>query len=208
MYMRLLTVAILIVCALIGWRFYSKITAFEKLAQAPHNQYVGPADNPALIITEIMDYRCPYCRAMSDTMTAYAARHPDVKIIYRVYPIFAEQSIREGKLAMAAGKQGKFLEMHNKLIRRTEPVTREAENELIKELGLDAEKFHQDVLAWDATKDLLDTAAAVEALGIKSTPTLIVNKQIMRMQDDLVPTLEDMELMMAPHFKPQQSTKP
>lgn len=206
MYLRLLAIAIVIICGLIGWRLYNKVTAYDTLAQAPHNQYVG-AENPALIITEIMDYRCPYCRTMHDQMTAFAALHPEVRIVYRVYPIFGEAAIREAKLAMAAGKQGKFQEMHNKLIRMEKAPTAEQERALVEELSLDKVQFEKDLLSWEATKDLLDTAAAVEALAIKSTPTLIVNKQIYRPTQN-VPTVEDLEAMMAPHLKAVAASKP
>lgn len=198
MYLRLLGIALVVVCCLIGWRLYSKYTAYDRLAQAPHHQYIG-AENPSLVITEIMDYRCPYCRQMHDSMTTLVALHPEIRVVYRVYPIFKHQAIREAKMAMAAGMQGKFEEMHNKLIRREEPVMPEDLEALISELGLDKEQFEKDMLSWSATKDLLDSSAAVEALGIKSTPTLIVDKKIYLPREG-VPNVEDLEKLLAEHL--------
>lgn len=199
MYLKILAIAIIIVSCLIGWRYFGKTGAPVELQRAPHNQYVG-AENPEVIITEIMDYRCPYCRAMHDTMVAFVAMHPEVRVIYRVYPIFKQPSIFEAKMAMAAGKQGKFEEMHNVLIRRVAPVTPDEKNDIVRQLGLNAKQFDEDMFSWAATKDLIATSSAVEGLGIKGTPTFVVNGNIHRLGERL-PTVEDLEVLFAPYLK-------
>ncbi|HEY0901469.1 MAG TPA: thioredoxin domain-containing protein [Micavibrio sp.] len=198
MYLKILAVLIILVGALVGWRYFGKTTAPAELQRAPHHQYVG-AENPALIITEIMDYRCPYCRAMHDSMSAFVQLHPEVRVIYRVYPIFKGPSIFEAKMAMAAGKQGRFEEMHNILIRREEPVSIEEKDRIVKELGLDAARFDQDMFSWAATKDLMAASSAVEGLGIKGTPTFVVNGNVHHLSETL-PTVEDLEAMFAPYL--------
>lgn len=197
MYMRLLAVALVIVLGLIGWRFYIGYTAYDTLVEAPHHQYVG-SDNPSLIITAIMDYRCPHCRAMHDNMTAFVALNPDIQVIYRVFPVFQEPSIREAKIAMAAGMQGKFEAMHNKLIRREDPITPDELDTLIDELGLDRQKFQKDMVSWGVTKDLLDSSAAVRSLNITATPTLIIGREILPLKKG-VPTVEDLNALVEKH---------
>jgi protein-disulfide isomerase len=206
MYLRLIGIAIVILSVIIGWKFYVSYTAFDKLQMAPHHQYVG-AENPSVIITEIMDYRCAYCRQMHDVMTAFVALHPEVRVIYRVYPIYNEPSMVEAKLAMAAGNQGKFVEMHNKLIRRDDPVTPEVEAALIAELGLNKEQFEKDKFSWSATKDLLDATAAVNALNINATPTLIVDRKVY-LPRAAITSVKELEELLAAHLKPAMSTAP
>ncbi len=209
MYLRIVGIAIVILSVLVGWKLYDSYTAYDRLQKAPHHQYVG-AENPSLIITEVMDYRCSYCRQMHDTMTALVARHPDVRVIYRVYPIFKQPSMNEAKMAMAAGKQGKFKEMHERLIRSSAPVTPEQEAALIEELGLDKARYDTDKYSWSATKDLMDATSAAKAIGINATPTLVVNRQIYLMRKG-VPTVEELEEMLAAHLKPatrSESTAP
>lgn len=198
MYLKLLAILIIIVSCLIGWRYFGKVGAPAELQRAPHNQYVG-AENPDVIITEIMDYRCPYCREMHDTMTAFVARYPQVRVIYRVYPIFKQPSIFEAKMAMAAGKQGKFEEMHNVLIRREAPVTPDEKNDIVAQLGLNQQQFDADMFSWAATQDLIATSSAVEGLGIKGTPTFVVNGHIHHLSEQL-PTVEALEEMFAPYL--------
>lgn len=198
MYLKILAVLILIISCAIGWRYFGRTTAPDELQRAPHNQYVG-AENPELIITEIMDYRCPYCRAMHDSMSAFVALHPEVRVIYRVYPIFKGPSIFEAKMAMAAGLQGRFEDMHNILIHRDKPVSVAEKNQIVKDLGLDATRFDEDMFSWKATQDLIAASGAVEGLGIKGTPAFVVNGDVIRLKETL-PTVEDLEEMFAPYL--------
>lgn len=203
MYLKILAVFIIIVCCLIGWRYFGKTHAPLELQRAPHHQYVG-AENPRVIITAVMDYRCPYCRAIHDSLTAFTALHPDVRVIYRVYPLFKGPSIFEAKMAMAAGLQGRFEDMHNILIRREEPVSVADKDRIVKELGLDAARFDADMFSWAATKDLAAAATAIEGLGIKGTPTFVVNGQIVQV-GEMLPTVEDLEVLFAPYLGAQNS---
>lgn len=200
MYLKFLAIAIIIVSCLIGWRYFGKTHAPDELQRAPHNQYVG-AEDPAVIITEIMDYRCPYCRAMHDTMVVFVALHPEVRVIYRVYPIFEGPSIYEAKMAMAAGKQGRFAEMHDILIRRENPVTPEEKDGIVARLGLDKERFDRDMFSWAATQDLIAASSAVEGLGIKGTPAFVINGNVHNLTERL-PTVEDLEELFAPYLSP------
>ncbi len=201
MYLKILALLIIIVSCLIGWRYFGKAGAPEELQRAPHHQYVG-AENPEVIITEIMDYRCPHCRALHGAMTIFVARHPQVRVIYRAYPIFQQPSIYEAKMAMAAGKQGKFAEMHNVLMSREEPVSPAEKAEIVSQLGLNPQQFDDDMFSWAATKDLIAASSAVEGLGIKGTPTFVVNGNI-HYPSGTLPTVEELEEMFAPYLNAQ-----
>lgn len=186
MYLRLLSIAVIVVCALIGWQFYTGKTAYERLQEAPHNQYLGAA-KPALIITYVMDYRCAFCKQMHGDIQAALRDNPDLRIIFRVYPINSKDSIHEAKMAMAGSKQGHFKEIHEFLISHQDPVTKPELEQFMFEIGLDKERFYKDMTAWAATKDLLDTASAVDALGIQSVPAFIVNGNIHVPKDGQTP---------------------
>ncbi len=198
MYKRLLVVALVLVSCFLGWRLYTNLTAFDVLARAPHNQYVG-AREPTVIITEVMDYRCPACRDLHEAMSALVARHPEVRVIYRVYPIFGAPAIHEGKMAMAAGMQGKFEEMHNKLISRADPITPDEEKVLIGELGLEPVQYEKDRRG--ATWDMFFASAALEAIDVRSTPTLIVEGKIFPAKN-FKPTVESLEELLADYLLP------
>lgn len=186
MYLRLLSIALIVVCALIGWQLYTGKTAYERLQEAPHNQYLG-AEKPALTITYVMDYRCNFCKEMHGDIQEALRNNPDLRIIFRVYPINRKDSINEAKMAMAASRQGRFHDMHEFLILHRDPVTKPELEEFMAQIGLDQERFYKDMTSWAATKDLLDSASAVEALGIESVPTFIIGNNIYLPQEGKTP---------------------
>ena len=102
--------------------------------------------------------------------------NPDtVKIAFKNMPLrfhkFADPSARA---ALAAHKQGKFWEFHDKLF-AVEKLSDEAINNVAVELQLDMAQFNKDMNSPEirqmVNKDLLDAQKA----GVTGTPTIFIN---------------------------------
>lgn len=197
MYLKLLAAALIIVCALLGFKGYIRYNAPDMLQTVTFNQYLG-ADNPEVTLIAVMDYRCPFCRKIEPILQDVIKRNPDVRIVYRVLPIFKESSLREAKLAMAAGKQGKFREMHERLIARENPVTNNDVKAYIQELGLNESQLHNDMASWQASKEIMDTVNAASELGVTGTPSLIIGRTLYKPTIGL-PTVESIEKVIDGH---------
>lgn len=174
MYRKFLIVAFLILAGLISFKLYYSLTAFSQLQADPYGTSAG-STNPTLIITEVMDYRCVHCQNMHDVVETFLALHPEARVVYRYYPIMGQQSIYEAKMAIAAARQGKFAEMHQLLITRKEHVRPDELEGIVRDLGLDAARFHDDLVSWKITMSIVNTIIAAQAKKIRSTPTFIVN---------------------------------
>ena len=103
-------------------------------------------------------------------------KNPDtVKIAFKNMPLrfhkFADPSARA---ALAAHKQGKFWEFHDKLF-SVEKLSNEVINNVAVELQLDMAQFNKDMNSPEirqmVNKDLLDAQKA----GVTGTPTIFVN---------------------------------
>lgn len=103
-------------------------------------------------------------------------KNPDtVKIAFKNMPLrfhkFADPSARA---ALAAHKQGKFWEFHDKLF-AVEKLSDEAINNVAVELQLDMAQFNKDMNSPEirqmVNKDLLDAQKA----GVTGTPTIFIN---------------------------------
>jgi protein-disulfide isomerase len=103
-------------------------------------------------------------------------KNPDtVKIVFKNMPLrfhkFAEPSARA---ALAAHKQGKFWEFHDKLF-GVEKLSDEVINNVAVELQLDMDQFTKDMNSPEirqmVNKDLLDAQKA----GVTGTPTIFIN---------------------------------
>ena len=98
-----------------------------------------------------------------------------VKIVFKNMPLrfhkFADPSARA---ALAAFKQGKFWEYHDKIF-EVEKLSDEAINNVAVELNLDIAQFNKDMNSPEirqmVNKDMLDAQKA----GVTGTPTIFIN---------------------------------
>ena len=98
-----------------------------------------------------------------------------VKIVFKNMPLrfhkFADPSARA---ALAAFKQGKFWEFHDKIF-EVEKLSDEAINNVAVELNLDIAQFNKDMNSPEirqmVNKDMLDAQKA----GVTGTPTIFIN---------------------------------
>lgn len=95
---------------------------------------------------------------------------------------------------LAANKQGKFWEFHDKLFAEKE-ITKESIDRIATEIGLDMNKFKQDI----GSQQLLDSMNSdlIEAnrIGVTGTPTIYVNGRKLKQQSlDGFQLLIDQEL--------------
>ena len=61
------------------------------------------------VFVEFFDYNCPHCREMNDVMKKLVSEDKDVKVIYKLWPMFGKDSLYAARAAMAAKNQGKFV---------------------------------------------------------------------------------------------------
>nr|WP_275942297.1 thioredoxin domain-containing protein [Streptomyces spiramenti] len=144
----------------------------------------GPTDAPVGLIV-YSDYQCKFCAAWTtDTLPALreyvAAGH--LRIEWRDISIFGEPSDRAARAAYAAGLQDMHGEFHDALFadggtRGADGLRQEALVELAGEVGLDTERFAEDLTA-DATRAVAArNAAEAESLGAVSTPSFLLAGQ-------------------------------
>jgi cyclophilin family peptidyl-prolyl cis-trans isomerase len=115
----------------------------------------------------------------------------DLRLVYRHYPLigtpespFHDKTALATQASEAAGKQGKFWEMHDVLFDHQAdwsalPVT-DFQQWLIQqagELGLDVKKFTSDLTSEELVNLAQDAWDDGQKIGLTSTPSLLVNGQ-------------------------------
>jgi protein-disulfide isomerase len=144
---------------------------------------MGDVDAPVVMV-EYADFQCPFCGVFArDTHPELQARYVDegiLRIEYRDVPILGEESMTAALGARAAANQGAFWEFHDEVYaedreRNAGELAAERLIEMADALGLDTERFAQD----------LDDPATMEAvqrdlqeareLGVSSTPAFLIN---------------------------------
>lgn len=144
--------------------------------EAGNSPAKGPA-NAKVTIIEFSDFQCPYCSRGKETMEQVLAAYPnDVKVVFKNLPLpFHQQAVPAAKAALAAGKQGKFWEMHDKLFDNQQKLSPAYYDEAAKELGLDLDKFKKDMASPEIEKQIEEDKALAAKNEIQGTPGFFVN---------------------------------
>jgi protein-disulfide isomerase len=149
----------------------------QELLQNPDSPVGG---NPAgdVTVVEFFDYRCPYCRRMVPVVKALLAEDRGVRLVYKEFPILGEDSVLAARAALAAHRQGKYAEAHDRLMAEPEPLTRAAIVATLAKIGLDGERLRTDMDAPEIVTLIGREFALARALGIEGTPAFVVGGEL------------------------------
>ncbi len=136
----------------------------------------GNAD-AKITIVEFSDFQCPFCQRGANTMEDVLKEYPnDVKLVFKNLPLpFHDKAKPAAKAALAAGKQGKFWEMHDALFKNQGDLSEELYVKLAGDLSLDVAKFKTDLASEELTKQVEEDSAQAQKLGVNGTPGFFVN---------------------------------
>ena len=141
----------------------------------------GPKDAPVTIV-EFSDFQCPYCAKLDPVLKQVLAKYPkEVKLVFKFFPLpFHKMAMPASKAALAAGKQQKFWEYHDELMKNFNQLSEQKLVEIGKKIGLDMKRFirdRQDPRWVNFIRDDMQEAAKNQVRG---TPTVFVNGRRMR----------------------------
>lgn len=136
--------------------------------------------NPAgdVTVVEFFDYRCPHCRRMVPVIKTLLAEDPRVRFVYKELPILGEESVIAARAALAAGRQGKYAEAHDRLMAEAGPLTRDTVLAMLKAIGLDGNRLAADMDAPHVATLIGKELALAQALGIDGTPAFVVGDEL------------------------------
>ncbi len=136
----------------------------------------GPADAPITIV-EFSDFQCPFCKRVLPTVEEVLKSYEGkIKLAFKHNPLpFHPNAMPAAKAAVAAQRQGKFWEMHDKLFENQQALTPENYKKWAKEIGLDLKKFEKDMKDPAVQKQIEDDAAFARKNGAGGTPGFFVN---------------------------------
>ena len=175
---------IIILVALMTWGVKGSVTIdppFELGVIHPLDNIKGNTE-AKVVVMEYSDFQCPACRSYYFlTKQLMAEFEDDIVFVYRHFPLISIHTNAEfaARAAEAAGKQGKFWEMHDLLFEKQNEWAKVADLEPILVnyatlIGLNIEQFKLD---W-RSKEIknLVSAQRIHAVksGLQGTPTFFL----------------------------------
>lgn len=157
---------------------------FVKLTEEQLN-WVNDTKSPILgdpaapkTIVYFFDYRCPYCKAMNVVINQVAAKHKDIKIVFKEFPVIGKESFYVAQMALAAHNQNKYFKLHNALMEFNGALTRETVMTLAKAQDLDLEQLEKDSLDPHISEQLKDNYTHAKEIKVNGTPAFIIGDKM------------------------------
>jgi len=136
---------------------------------------LGPEDAPITVV-EFSDFQCPFCAKLAPTLHGLVDRHGDVRVVFRQRPLGNHALARPAAAgALAAGRQGKFWELHDALFAHEGKLDDDDIEEAAEELGLDMEQWNADRQDPAIEQIIAEDEALAKQLGVSGTPGSFVN---------------------------------
>ena|SRR3989344_4927681 len=177
------------VISLVGlWSVWKMLgTSAQKTAQ-PVDLKVTDSDwqrgsaSPSATLVEYSDFQCPACKAYAPLVDEVIKKNADkVRLVYRNYPLPQHQHSKlAAYYAEAAGMQGAFFQMHDKLFEGQADWDKSDKPQEIflsyaKELKLDINKLNADVKSNVVAQNVEEDITSGTAAGVDSTPSFFLN---------------------------------
>ncbi|MDO8492791.1 MAG: DsbA family protein [bacterium] len=140
--------------------------------------------NGKVVLMEYSDFQCPACKAYFPLVEELIKEMGDkITFVYRNFPLTQHANAQvSARAAEAAGRQGKFWEMYQKLFENQDTWAELSSSEAgaifkgyAKDIGLDLSKFDSDYVDPNIKGKILNDYKSGINLKVEGTPTFFLN---------------------------------
>lgn len=167
----------------------SNVSADNNLLIKPNSHVLstsvkGASDSARVNVVEFGDYQCPACGAAYPVTKKVIADYRDkINFVFRNFPLPMHKNAQiAAEAAEAAGVQGKFWEMHDKLY-ESQSTWGDSDQPMdlfvtyAQQIGIDVNKFKDEVSANKYSTVISQDQSDGNSLGVNATPTFYINGQ-------------------------------
>jgi protein-disulfide isomerase len=147
----------------------------REMVRDPLDIVVGNPEGSTSFI-QFVDFMCTLSKKMDGDIMKMIKANPDLRVVYKSYPIRGSVSVYAGKAAMAANKQGKYLPFHVALMKESGFLTNARVLEIAKASGLDVVRLQADMNDKAIAEEIQTTARLANKIGVPGTPVLFFAK--------------------------------
>ena len=105
----------------------------------------------------------------------------DIKFYFKNFPLNIHKYAKKASVAaLAANKQGKFVEFHNKLFENHRALNDKKFLDIAQELGLNLETFNKDRKSSSINNLVNRDMMEGQRIGVRSTPSVFINGKLLK----------------------------
>jgi protein-disulfide isomerase len=139
--------------------------------------YTKGPKNAALTVVVFSDFQCPFCTRVEPTLAQLEKEYKGkIRMVWKNYPLPFHNNAKPAAIAaIAAGEQGKFWEMHDKLFQNQQALDGPSLEKYAQELGLDLAKWKAAMANPTNAQQVDDEMKEGSAVGVNGTPATFIN---------------------------------
>jgi protein-disulfide isomerase len=152
--------------------------------------HIKGSEDAKVVITEYGDFQCPACAQFQPIVKELVNQYGDqIAFEFRHFPLISihPYAVPAAKAAEAAGVQGKFFEMHDKLYENQNAWAKSSAPQAFfiqyaQEIGLDVDLFKQHMRASLIEKKIEGQFKEAQEKGLTGTPSFFLNGERLEFQ--------------------------
>ena len=160
------------------------VARHDEIVNDPASPVAGNPDGDVTVV-EFFDYRCGYCKRSLDVLMAVMQEDPNVRVVFKEFPILSPQSLQAARAALASRRQDKYFDFHVALMGARGTFDDEQIFDIAHEVGLDVDRLIDDMQSPEIEAHIDAVNQLARALDIGGTPAFVVGGEIYRGAIDL-----------------------
>jgi protein-disulfide isomerase len=136
------------------------------------------AGNPQgkITVVEFFDYQCSHCSNMAPVIADIIKTNPNVRVVFKEYPIRGEMSEFASRAALAANKQNKYYPLNHALLTTNLAMNENNIYDIAKANGLNVAKLKADMNSQSVKSQIKANYNLARELNLNGTPAFFIGK--------------------------------
>lgn len=147
----------------------------NSLLRHPGDPAIGNP-NGSITVVEFFDYQCFHCRKMVPVIYNIVKNNPNVRFVFKDYPVRSSASELASRAAVAANQQNKYIHLYTALLQSRQSLSEQMIYRTAEKVGLDVNKLKADMDDAKVSKQLNSNIGLGIALHIPGTPVFYIAK--------------------------------
>lgn len=143
---------------------------------------VGGNPDGTITLVEFFDYNCGYCKRANDVVQTLIKQNPDLRVVYKEWPILSEASTAAAEIALAVNlAEPAMYETFHRALLSTRRLSSKADIwRIVEDLDLDRANIEAQLTSPLIEQHIRQSTELAQMLNITGTPAFVVGDQILR----------------------------
>lgn len=174
-FLYILVAVLVVVVGQRSWSLHQTITMLNRTTV--QQSYGAAADTARVTIHAFFNYTHRPSRNISASVMDVVSRNPDTRLVFHPVPSGSLMALQNAQIAYAAARQGKFIAMHEELVRNEKPLIETNIREMANRIGVDPDLLIKDMNGPEVALMIKRESDLQKRLKIYASPLFLINQK-------------------------------